>query len=146
MWKRDLTLELKKSLNQFPAIVLTGPRRSGKTFLFQHLLPKAHYLLLEDPDILLRAKSDPRAFLESITLPVIIDEIQNAPELLPYIRTRIDNDRKKKKGQWLLTGSQEFSIMKNVTESMTGRAAIFQLLPLSLHESDKVSPLLGGVS
>lgn len=144
MWQRKLTPELTKALKQFPAIVLTGPRRTGKTFLLRHLLPKAQYILLEDPDLLARVKADPRAFLDSITLPVIIDEIQNAPELLPYIRARIDTAKNQKKGQWLITGSQEFSVMKNVTESMTGRAAIFQLLPISLSESSKTSPLLGG--
>ncbi|MEK6628392.1 MAG: ATP-binding protein [Bdellovibrionota bacterium] len=142
MWQRDLANRLDKALKNFSAIVLTGPRRAGKTFLLKSLRPKAQYVLLEDPDIITRAKSDPRAFLESLRFPVILDEIQNCPELLPYIRTIIDS--KNKKGQWLITGSQEFSIMKGVTESMTGRAAIFQLLPLSYHETKQTSPLIGG--
>jgi predicted AAA+ superfamily ATPase len=144
MWQRELGHDLKKALKNFPSLVLTGPRRSGKTFLLKNLLPSANYVLLEDPDVLARVKADPRAFLDSLNLPVILDEIQNAPELLPFIRSRIDVAPKRKMGQWLITGSQEFSIMKNVTESMTGRAAIFQLLPLSLSETPKVSPLLGG--
>jgi predicted AAA+ superfamily ATPase len=143
MWERDLAAEIRSGLKNFSAIVLTGPRRSGKTFLLKRLAPKAQYVLLEDPDVLARVKADPRAFLESLKFPVLIDEIQNAPELLPYIRSQIDR-APKKVGQWLITGSQEFSIMKGVTESMAGRAAIFQLLPLSYHESQKTSPLVGG--
>lgn len=144
MWSRKLSKELIHGLKSFPCVVLTGPRRAGKTFLLRKLLPQAQYVLLEDPDVLLRVKNDPRAFLEGLKAPVIIDEIQNAPELLPYIRSMIDLDKKHRKGQWLITGSQEFSIMKGVTESMTGRAAIFQLLPLSMSEAKAVSPLLGG--
>jgi uncharacterized protein len=142
MWKRDLASELLQGLKNFPAIVLTGPRRAGKTYLLKKLVPKAQYILLEDLDVLARAKADPRAFLENLKFPVLLDEIQNAPELLPYIRSHID--RSPKKGQWLITGSQEFSIMKDVTESMTGRAGIFQILPISFRESQKTSPLIGG--
>ena len=137
MWARDLEVELKRALKQFPALVLTGPRRAGKTFLLRHLVPEASYCLLEDHDVLARAKADPRAFLDSLKLPVILDEIQNCPELLPFIRSRIDalshaSARGRKLGLWILTGSQEFSIMQGVTESMAGRAGIFQLLPLSV--------------
>jgi len=152
MWDRELSSELRKALKQFPAIVLTGPRRAGKTFLLRNLVPDASYCLLEDPDVLARAKADPRAFLSSLRLPVILDEIQNCPELLPFIRTRIDlrsdsagsKGGGKKFGNWLITGSQEFPIMKGVTESMAGRAAVFHLLPLSFRETGKTSPLLGG--
>jgi len=152
MWDRELSPEIKKALKQFPAIILTGPRRAGKTFLLRKLVPEATYCLLEDPDVLARAKADPRGFLESLSLPVILDEIQNCPELLPFIRTRIDTRSestgtttgRKKFGNWLITGSQEFPIMKGVTESMAGRAAIFHLLPLSFSETTKTSPLLGG--
>lgn len=142
MFDRELISEIKKAAKSFGAVVLTGPRRSGKTFLLKHLIKNAHYVLLEDPDIILRVKSDPRAFLDSLKTPVILDEIQNAPELLPYIRSKIDQSHKK--GQWYITGSQEFSIMKGVTESMAGRAAIFSILPLSYRETKKTSPLIGG--
>jgi hypothetical protein len=99
--------------------------------------------LLEDPDIQARVRSDPRAFLEELQPPVVFDEIQNAPELLDYIRTLIDT-KPRRKGQWLFTGSQEAPLMHGITESMAGRAAILQLLPLSLAETAKVDLLHGG--
>src|ERR1039458_7989020 len=127
----------------FPAVVVTGPRRAGKTTLLRGLFPRAAYVLLEDPDIQARARSDPRALLDELRLPAVFDEIQNVPELLPYIRTRIDRDPRRM-GQWLFTGSQEAPLMQGVTESMAGRAAIMQLLPFSLAETDGVSLLHGG--
>ncbi len=127
----------------FPAVVLTGPRRSGKTSLLRKLVPRASYVLLEDPDTQSRARSDPRALIEDLKLPALFDEIQNVPELFGYIRTRIDQ-RPREMGQWWLTGSQEAPLMQHVTESMAGRAAILQLLPLSLAETDRVSLLKGG--
>jgi len=81
---------LLDAARHFPAVVVTGPRRAGKTTLLRKLFPKARYVLLEDPDIQGRVRSDPRAFIEGIRPPVIFDEIQNAPELLNYVRTLID--------------------------------------------------------
>jgi len=145
---RELRRTLQDAARHFPAVLLTGPRRAGKTTLLRQLFPKASYLLLEDPDVLARARSDPRSLLDEVRLPVIIDEIQNSPDLLPYIRTRIDETSRgslsRTMGQWLLTGSQEAPLMKGVTESMAGRAAILQLLPFSLTETDRVSLLHGG--
>ena len=99
-------------------------------------------MLLEDPDVVSRVRSDPRTFLEELSQPVILDEIQNAPELLNYIRARIDA-APSKNGRWLLTGSQEAPLMRGVTESMAGRA-IMQLLPLSRQEDPRVSWFIGG--
>jgi uncharacterized protein len=124
-------------------VVLTGPRRTGKTTLLRRLFPRASYVLLEDPDLQARARSDPRALLESLRRPVVFDEIQNVPDLFAYIRTRIDQ-RPRERGQWLFTGSQEAPLMQGVSESMAGRAAVLQLLPFSLGETDRVSLLLGG--
>lgn len=124
-------------------MLLTGPRRAGKTTLLRRLFPRAEYHLVEDPDIIARLRADPRAFLDEIRPPVILDEIQNVPELLGYLRTRID-DRTDRMGQWLLTGSQEAPLMREVTESMAGRAAVFQLMPLSVRETTAVSLLKGG--
>jgi len=140
---RKLTSVLEKAARHFPALVVTGPRRAGKTTLFRHTFPKAKYILLEDPDIQARVRSDPRAFLEEITPPVIFDEIQNVPELFDYVRTLIDA-RPRRMGQWLFTGSQEAPLMHGITESMAGRAAILQLLPFSVSETSKVNLLYGG--
>jgi predicted AAA+ superfamily ATPase len=123
--------------------VITGPRRTGKTTLLRRLFPRAQCVLLEDPDIQARARSDPRALIEELRAPVLFDEIQNVPELLAYIRTRVDR-KPRETGQWLFTGSQEAPLMQGVTESMAGRAAILQLLPFSLGETDRVSLLHGG--
>jgi len=135
--------QLLRALRGFPALILTGPRRSGKTTLLRKLFPQAAYHLLEDPDVMARVRSDPHTFLDEIDGPVILDEIQNIPEILNYIRTRIDRFPRKT-GQWLLTGSQEAPLMKGVTESMAGRAAVFSLLPLSLLESPRVTLRRGG--
>lgn len=134
---------LHLALRRFPAVVVTGPRRSGKTTLLRAALPRAQYVLLEDPDIQDRIRRDPRAFIESLKPPIIFDEIQNTPQLLDYVRTLVDA-RPRKMGQWLFTGSQEAPLMQGITESMAGRAAILQLLPFSLAETPKASLLLGG--
>jgi predicted AAA+ superfamily ATPase len=132
-----------RAARAFPAVVLTGPRRAGKTTLLRRVFPAASYRLLEDPAVLAAARSDPRGFLDELERPAILDEIQNAPELLNFIRARIDA-APRRRGQWLLTGSQDFALMRGVSESMAGRAAILQLLPLSVTESAAVTPLRGG--
>jgi len=140
---RAIQTTLLEAARGFSAVVITGPRRSGKTTLLRRLFPHASYVLLEDPDIQARARSDPRALLEELHPPVIFDEIQNVPDLLAYIRARIDQ-HPRKVGQWLFTGSQETPLMQGVTESMAGRAAILQLLPFSLAETSRVTLLHGG--
>lgn len=140
---RDLAKIILDSLKRYPAIVLTGPRRAGKTYLLRTLLPSAEYILLEDPDIQARVQSDPRSFLESLKKPVILDEIQNTPLLFNYIRTLIDRNPKRT-GDWLFTGSQEAPLMQGISESMAGRALILQLLPMSKVETPRVSLLHGG--
>ena len=111
---RNLENHVAKAARAFGAVVLTGPRRSGKTSLLRHMFPKAGYYLLEDPDTIGRFRADPQGFLDSLKPPVILDEIQNVPELFNYIRSRIDR-APQRKGQWLLTGSQESGLMQNVT-------------------------------
>src|SRR6202030_2678311 len=140
---RRLAPVLEKAARHFPALVVTGPRRAGKTTLSRRTFPKAKYILLEDPDIQARVRSDPRAFVEELRPPVIFDEIQNVPELFDYVRTLIDA-KPRRMGQWLFTGSQEAPLMQGITESMAGRAAILQLLPFSVSETSKVNLLYGG--
>jgi len=140
---RKLASTVEGAARHFPALVVTGPRRAGKTTLFRRSFPQAKYILLEDPDIRARVRNDPRAFLEELQPPVIFDEIQNVPELLNYVRTLIDA-KPRRMGQWLFTGSQEAPLMQGITESMAGRAAILQLLPFSLAETPKASLLHGG--
>jgi predicted AAA+ superfamily ATPase len=140
---RDLGPVLLKAARSFPAVVLTGPRRAGKTMLLRKLFPKASYTLMEDPDAIARMRTDPHGFLDGIRLPAVLDEVQNVPELFSYVRSRIDR-HPRRTGQWFLTGSQDAPLMRGVTESMAGRAAMLQLYPLSRHETPKVDLLHGG--
>ena len=141
--RRQLEAHLLKAARSFPAVVLTGPRRAGKTWLLKHLLPNADYHLLEDPSVVARLRSDPETFLDGLRFPVILDEVQNVPEVFALVRARLDA-RPARAGKWFLTGSQEAPLMKGVTESMAGRAAVVQLMPFSSKEHTKVGVLRGG--
>lgn len=140
---RQLAPELESAAKVFPAVIVTGPRRAGKTTLLRKVFHEAEHHLLEDPDLIARFRADPKSFVDELEPPAILDEIQHVPEVLNYLRTLIDKNPHRK-GQWFLTGSQEAPLMQGVTESMTGRAAVFQLLPFSQEESEKVSLLHGG--
>lgn len=140
---RRIEPTLLAAARRFPVVILTGPRRAGKTTLLRRAFPRASYHLLEDPDLVGRVRADPRGFLEAARTPAILDEIQHAPELLSYVRTLVDA-HPGRAGRWILTGSQEAPLMRGVSESLAGRAAVLQLLPLSLEETPRVSLLRGG--
>lgn len=130
---RTLEKGLLASARQFPVIVLTGPRQTGKSTLLKHLFSKYSYVTLDDPLTRKMAKEDPRFFL-STSDKMIIDEIQYAPEILPYIKMAVDADRSLN-GRFILTGSQYFPLMAGITESLAGRVAVFELLCFSLEET-----------
>jgi len=132
---RSLEPTLRRASRQFPAVVLLGPRQSGKTTLLRHALQGRvrHYVSLETSDVRAAALADPRGFLLAHPPPVIFDEIHNAPDLLPYIKEAIDAGRDQC-GRFFLTGSQNLLLSQHVTESLAGRAAMLRLLPLSFRE------------
>jgi hypothetical protein len=119
---------------EFPAVVLIGPRQSGKTTLLKHTVGmQLPIVSLEPPDVRAAAIRDPRGFLSLYPPPVIYDEIQYAPDLLPYIKEQVDA-RRDQPGQFVLTGSQNLLLMQQVTESLAGRSAVLKLLPLTQRE------------
>ncbi|MCE3237956.1 MAG: GTP-binding protein [Gammaproteobacteria bacterium] len=130
--KRLLEAKLQQLGSYFPAVVLTGARQVGKTTLLKHLLPEVRHITFDPVIDIGNARQDPELFLDQLQLPVILDEIQYAPELLPVIKRRIDE--RKKPGEYWLTGSQNLSVMKNISESLAGRAAISPLYPMTLAE------------
>ncbi|MCU0649491.1 MAG: ATP-binding protein [Gemmatimonadaceae bacterium] len=134
---------LERAARTFPAVVLTGPRRAGKTTLLTRTFPDATVVPLDAPDVLAAVRADPRGFLDERRGVTILDEIQNAPELFGYLKERIDR-HPSRRGRWLLTGSQEAPLMQHVTESLAGRAAVIGLWPLSTAESPKANLLHGG--
>lgn len=138
--RRTLEAFLQKASDQFPIILVTGPRQVGKTTILRHMSQSGRrYVTLDDPILAQLAKDEPKLFLQRFAPPVLIDEIQYAPELLPYIKMMVDADRKN--GMFWLTGSQQFQLMQGVTESLAGRVGIVNLLGLSLKENQEKSYL-----
>ena len=133
--ERLLEKPFLEAVNSFPAVFIGGPRRAGKTTLSRHLESRYKYVLLDELDVRKYAAEDPRGFLDRYAPPVIIDEIQNVPELLSYIKARIDAD--KTPGQWILTGSQQWALMKGISETLAGRIAILHLYPFTITEIQK---------
>jgi hypothetical protein len=130
--KRNIEITIEKAAKMFPAVLVTGARQVGKTTVLKHNIKDIPYLTLDDPIILQSALEEPGSFFKTMPPPVIIDEIQYAPNLFTYIKMIADDSGKK--GQFYLTGSQQFMMMKNVSESLAGRIGIINLLGLSLRE------------
>lgn len=131
--KRTLGQSILDASDSFKVVLLTGSRQVGKTTLLQELQKKTRsYVTLDDLDMRLAAQQDPASFLDRLELPVLIDEVQYAPDLFPYIKMVVDKE--KKNGLFWLTGSQQFDMMKNVTESLAGRVAVLQLQGISQAE------------
>ena len=132
---RSLEDRLLDASDQFPVLLLTGPRQVGKTTLLQHLCDEGRRTVsLDDPVLRALAGEDPALFLQRFKPPVLIDEIQYTPGLLPYIKMLVDADRQP--GAFWLTGSQPFHLMRGITETLAGRVAVINLLGFSNRESN----------
>lgn len=132
MFTRTLSDKLAALAQQFPVVSITGPRQSGKTTLSKQLFVGHAYVSLEDPNEQEFALADPKGFLRRFPDGVILDEIQRAPALLSYIQGIVDSEDRP--GHFILTGSQQFHIMEKVTQTLAGRTALVNLLPLSINE------------
>jgi len=129
---REIEIAIRNILNKYPVIALTGPRQSGKTTLLKTMFPDFHYVSLENPDNRNFAETDPKAFLNRYSSSVILDEVQRVPSLFSYIQTLVDESGLM--GQFILSGSQNFHLMHNITQSLAGRVALFRLFPFDLQE------------
>ena len=130
--KRSIEHHLMRTCATFKAVLVTGSRQVGKSTLLKKAYSKTSYKSFDDQVLLYEAKTEPGLFMQHNTPPVILDEVQYATDLFPYIKMICDEN--KKKGLFLLTGSQPFRLMRHVSESLAGRVAILELLPLSLRE------------
>ena len=132
------TLESFVASSRFPVLMISGARQVGKTTFLRHLsAPDRTYITLDDPLVQSLAREDPALFMQRFAPPVLIDEIQYAPQLLPYIKIAVDRDRSP--GMFWLTGSQPFHLMKGISESLAGRIGIVQLFGLSRRERVGIS-------
>ena len=135
MIARDIAPRLTEAAQAWPAITLTGPRQSGKTTLCRALFPRHRYETLEAPDVREFATEDPRAFLAQFPEGAVLDEVQRVPDLLSYLQGIIDADPAP--GRWILTGSQNLSLLESVSQSLAGRTALYNLLPLTRGETTR---------
>ena len=140
MWiQRSISSQLKASVLSRPAVVVTGARQVGKTSLIEKLFPDYNSVTLDLPSEAEQAETDPAAFLKRHPAPLIIDEVQYAPKLFRHLKTVLDKNRMLN-GRYILTGSQKFQLMKSVTESLAGRADLFDLETLSYAEIQAHDP------
>ncbi len=132
MLDRTIEHKLLEMATKFPVLAITGPRQSGKTTLCKKLFNDYRYVTLENPDNKEFAQSDPKGFLDEYNDYVIIDEVQNVPELFSYIQGLVDESGKA--GQYILTGSQNFLLLEKISQTLAGRIYIYHLLPFSYSE------------
>jgi predicted AAA+ superfamily ATPase len=132
MIKRQAETVLLDLAKGYPILAITGPRQAGKTTLAQSTFPNKRYVSLEDLDEREFADQDPRGFLARFPDGAILDEAQRCPNLFSYLQTRVDDE--KRMGLFVLTGSQQFGLMSNITQTLAGRVGLIQLLPFSLQE------------
>lgn len=132
MVNRELHLKLVELSKKFPFVLITGPRQSGKSTLVKMAFPDYKYISFSDIDIRTFAKEDPRGFILTYPDKIIIDEVQKEPSILSYLQTHTDNENKE--GMYILTGSQNITLMSSVDESLAGRIGILKLLPFSHSE------------
>jgi predicted AAA+ superfamily ATPase len=138
MIKRFLEHYLRRDAGYYPVLTLTGPRQSGKTVLARAAFPEHDYVNLEETEPRLLAKEDPRGFLNRFRHPVILDEVQRAPDIFSYIQTAVDRDATP--GRFVLTGSHNFLLMKELSQTLAGRCGVLHLLPFSRAELEGNSP------
>ncbi len=131
-FERTVGKELLRLAGQYPVVTVTGPRQSGKTTLCKHTFPDYSYVSLEDSHVREFSLKDPIGFLNQFDNPVVIDEVQNAPKLLSSIQTQVDSISRN--GQFILTGSSQFGMSASISQSLAGRTALVNLLPLSFSE------------
>jgi len=124
--------KLQSLASTFKAVAVTGARQSGKTTLVREVFPDKPYLSLESPDVRAMALDDPRGFLNGYPEGAVLDEVQRVPELFSYLQELLDNSRQK--GMFILTGSNNFLLQQNITQTLAGRIAYINLLPFSLEE------------
>jgi uncharacterized protein len=139
MIRRNIEPLLRQLAGQYPIVTLVGPRQSGKTTLARMVFPDKPYVSLEDPDVRRFAIEDPRSFLSIYKGGAVFDEIQRAPELPSYLQSMVDHHPEA--GQFILTGSQQFELMTQVSQSLAGRTALLRLLPLTLSELESLRPI-----
>ncbi len=130
--RRCILKQIEQGLLQYPILAITGPRQSGKTTLLREYFSEYTYVSLENPDIRRFANSNPNEFLMQYSNKVILDEVQQVPQLFSYLQTKVDADRIM--GQYILSGSHNFQLMERITQSLAGRVALFELLPLDISE------------
>lgn len=135
--KRVIKIEMDIYKNKYPILALTGPRQSGKTTFLKSQFSDYEYANLENPDIRNYATEDPNGFLKQYNKYVIFDEVQRVPHLFSYLQTKVDED--KIMGQYILSGSQNFHLMENITQSLAGRVALFKLLPFDITEMEEAN-------